>query len=160
MEEKRYKYGVNIRKGISSFLFFGFFSFIFFYLAWTNEKELSILGYFTFSKNGATYFYYTLFSLCFVFVGFAIFAVYKTKFTNREVILTENYINAPKNEFSNKTITIEFKNITKFIVEENNDIRSFKIKTDSQKLQIIETLISTKKGFEEIAEFVHERVKI
>jgi len=158
MKEIRFKYEMNTKKAISSLVFFGVISAILLAAGFTNEKAISIWK-FNFSQEASTTFYFILAGISLLFVFLPLIGIMKNKNTEREIIVGEKAISAPKSQFSTKIITIDFEKITKFYVEDIAETKSMILKTANQKLVIYDIMLSNKEKFQELFELVKERYK-
>ncbi|WP_196888336.1 hypothetical protein [Aureivirga sp. CE67] len=158
MKEIRFKYEMNTKKTISSLVFFGIIGALLLGAGFTNKKAISIWK-FNFSQEASTTFYFVLAGISLLFVFLPLIGILKNKNTKREIIVGEKSISAPKSQFSNKIITIDFDQITKFYLEDVAETKSMILKTSNQKLVIYDIMISNKEKFQELFELVKERYK-
>ena len=102
MNEVRYPYKPKITVILLSMLFFVGCTLVLANVARTNDRGLILDKVIEFSPEGATIFYWVLTVASALFVLIAIMVIYTGLTTDKEIILTENDITAPRSGLSKK----------------------------------------------------------
>ena len=128
------------------------------YIAATNDRGLILNGIIEFSENGATIFYWCLAGAAVLFIVFGSIILVKGITSKKEVIATQEDIAAPKSGVSNKIITISYSEIIDLDIQKVQGQRFLTIFYSEGKLSIPQSMLPNKKAFEELADFVANKV--
>lgn len=129
------------------------------YIAKTNEQGLILNRIIEFSRDGATIFYWGLSVACGVLAIFGVMAVVGSLTSKKEIIISNNIISAPKSGISKKIITINLGEVTDVNIQSVQKQKFLNIVHPNQKLTIPQSMLPSKKIFEELTELVVSSVK-
>ena len=158
MTEVRFPYKPNAMIFFLAIGFFGVCAGILGAVAISNDKGLVINRLIEMSPESATNFYWviTVLSVALVLLGLA--GLVKSISSNREIVLTENSITAPKNLFSKTDVSIEFANITGIDVQTIQKTKLLNISHLNGKLSIPNNMLPDKEAFENLVSQFTSRV--
>ncbi|MEM7281096.1 MAG: hypothetical protein AAF438_05670 [Pseudomonadota bacterium] len=150
MSEIRFRYKPKLTIFILAVVFFGVCAGLMARAAIINDRGLVLNRIIDMSTQSATIFYWviTAASLGFVVMGLA--ALLKSRSSNREIILTDSSITAPKNLFSKVDLTVSFDSVTDFHVQSISKTRLLNIEYVGGKLSIPDNMLPSKSEFDEL----------
>ncbi len=158
VQEVRYPYKPKLIVFILSIAFFVACAAVLGYVAATNDRGLILNGIIKFSENGATIFYWCLAGASVLLALFGVLGLVKGITSKREVLATQEAISAPKSGVSNKIITINYSGIIDLNVQVIQKQKFLNIFYSEGKLSIPQSMLPSKKAFEELADFVVSKV--
>ena len=130
------------------------------YAAITNDRGLILNGIFEFSIEGATIFYWCVASVSILFVIAAIFALIAGMSNPMLVRLTPIDFSAPKHAFAKKPPVLKVSDITQISIQSIQKQRFIYIYTETENLNIAESMLPSSEAFEELHNSLLSKVKI
>lgn len=157
LNTKTYEYGTKI---VPMLLVIGFGIIIAVtlgYMAVTNDRGLILNGFIKFSEMGAGIFYglLSLFGVAAVVIG--VMGLLKGRNGDKQVILSDTSITAPKSAVSSKIIEIPYRDVTKLTVHKIQGQQHVMIKSKSDKLAIHASILESKAHFADLVEELQRR---
>lgn len=158
MNEVRIPYKPNKIIMILAIAFFGACAGFMADIAANNDRGLILNRVIELSPQNATIFYWVIASASMVFVVVGFFALVKSFFTNREIVITETSITSPKSALSKLDVTVNFSDISNVTIQTIQRTRILNIKYSGGKLSILNSMLPNKAAFEELVSQVQARV--
>ncbi|NLD98690.1 MAG: hypothetical protein GX640_02355 [Fibrobacter sp.] len=140
-------------------LFFGLCCWGMSYAALTNDKGLILNGIITLSVQNATIFYWCFSALAAGFVVCGIVLLVLSFVSKNEIVISSDCLIAPKNSFSKKMITVNFKDINGVEIQAIQKTRILNIYHVDGRLSIADSMLPGKKHFEELVSILQSNVK-
>ncbi len=157
MSEVRIPYKPNKIIFLLAIAFFGVCAGIMGNVAASNDRGLILNGIIEFSPQGATIFYWVISFLALAFVLVGIFALVKSMFSKREIVITNDSITSPKSGFSKQNITVNFSDITGISMQTIQKTKILNIEYPGGKLSIPNSMLPSKASFEELVSQLQKR---
>ncbi len=158
MEPIIYPYKTKVVKTVIISIFLAALAAFMGYTAVTNEQGLILNGIIKMGPMGATIFFWVI-TLIMVF-GLAIIALglIKGRGIQRNVVLTDTTISAPKSALNNNIVTIAYTDIHDVTTQRVSGQHFVNIHHPEGKLVISDAMLPNKKVFEELVESLSQRV--
>ena len=156
MQEIRFAYKTKTALTIFIILILALISFIFSQVALNNEAGLGYRSI-ELSVNGATIFYWFITGLFLIFTLFWLKGFIMGRSKNREIILDETSISAPKSGMSKKIINVKYSDITGSNVGEQSGHVMLNIFHSGKTLIIPQAMLPNKQSFDELTNLIQER---
>ena len=148
----------NMKLFVLVMIFFGACAAVLFHVARTNDRGVVINHLIELSANGASYFFGALALASLGFVLIAIVAIYRGFTSEREVIVSDDSITAPKSAISKRTVTFRFEDVNTMKVQKVQKTRVLHLATHQGKLSIPNNMIPGKTGFDDLVALVSSRL--
>ena len=156
--EIRIPYKPNMKLFVLVMVFFGACAAVLFQVAKTNDRGLVINHLIELSATGASYFFAALALASLGFVLIAILAIYRGLTSEREVIVSDDSITAPKSGVSKRMVTLRFEEVSAMKVQKVQKTRVLHLTSSQGKLAIPNNMIPGKTGFDDLLALVSSRL--
>lgn len=148
MNELRIPYKPNKMIFITGIAFSGIGAGLMGYVAATNDRGLILNGILEFSPQGATIFYLVMAAAATAFVLIAFLALAKFAVSEREIVISEFSITAPKSGLSKLDITVNFSDITDISIQTIQKTKILNIDHTGGKLSIPNSMLPSEQAFD------------
>lgn len=118
--------------------------------AMTNNKVLLLKHTIELSPQSATIFYWMITGISFIFFLLILYALLKSTYVKRTIIITDTFLIAPKNGLSNIDVRVNFSDVIAYNIQTMLKTKILYIEYKGGKLSIPNTMLPTKKAFEEL----------
>lgn len=127
-------------------------------VAITNDRGLTLNRIIEFSPLGASIFYWVIAIAALVFVLLGFFALAKSIFSKREIVITNDSIRSPKSGFSKQDVTVHLSDITGIHIQTIQKTRILNIEHSAGTLSIPNSMLPNKALFEELISQLEAKV--
>ncbi|WP_158681376.1 hypothetical protein [Pseudoalteromonas sp. T1lg88] len=158
MSEIRYPYKPKLFVAILCILFFGIFSYFTGQVASENDRGLILNRVIEFSATGASIFYWAITGLFGVLSILGAVLLFKGVTSKNELVLTDEYIQAPKSGISNKIVTVKYENIENITEQKVQKNLFLNIFHDGGKLTLVSSVLPKKEDFEYVKSHIVSRI--
>lgn len=158
MSNIRYPYKPKLFLVIGCMLFFGVGSYFFGQIAIENDRGLILYRIIELSSTGATIFLWVMTAILALLSVLGVVFLFKGIRSKNELILTDQYIQAPKSAISNKIVTVQFKNIKEITEQKVKKDLLLHIVHDGGKLTVVSCVLPKKEDFEHVKSHIVSRI--
>ncbi|MBL7252574.1 hypothetical protein [Alloalcanivorax marinus] len=159
MMEERYPYKPKLLAAIVTVVFFGVLAGFMGFFSLDNDRGLVLNGIIHFSRMGATIFYWVITFVLAAFSVLGLLLIFKSLTSKGELIITDQYVRAPKSGISKKIITVPFNDVEKVSVQEVKGTVFFKIIHRKGKLTIVSSVLPKREDFEYVKKHILAHVR-
>jgi len=157
--EKRYPYKPRLFSSIFVVLFFGVFAGFMGYFSYQSDSGLVLNGIIEMSPTGATVFYWVITVLFVAFSALGVLLAIKSVQSKAELVLTDEYVRAPKSGISKKIITVPFNDVEKVSVQAVKGTVFLNIFHRKGKFTIVSSVLPNMADFDEVKKHIMDRVR-